>query len=157
MAGPGDPLPPPRTRRASDKTGLLTMLGYVETTEIDREGGRVTLVFQAALRHCNFDRVVQGGIVTGWLDVAMASAVFAMSGAGTTVSSLEIKTAYYAPVPAGEALEVTGWVERLGRRTVFLEGEVRDPRGKVLAKASSTATVRSPKREGRESTLGAAG
>ena len=121
---------------------MLNTLGYVDTLEVDREGQRVVLEFAPKISHMNADDVVQGGIITGWLDAAMASAVFAARGRGTTLSSLEIKTSYLAPVPLGETVKVEGWVVRSGKRTAFMEGRVNNQSGQTLATASSTASVR---------------
>jgi acyl-CoA thioesterase len=125
---------------------MLEALGFLGTAEVDRDAGRVTLRFRAEIRHCNNAGMVQGGFVTAWLDCAMSSAVFVKRGSGTTLASLEIKTAYYAPILPGAVVSVEGWIERMGARTAFLEGRVVDGAGNVLAKTTSTATVRSPAR-----------
>ena len=138
----------PARRKPKKALAMLETLGYVDTPEIDRDSGRVVTVFEADERHLNGDLVVQGGIITGWLDVAMASAVFVVRGPGTTLASLEIKTAYYGRITGGKQYRVEGWIEKLGRKTAFLEGRVLDADGTLLAKASSTASVRTqPKRE----------
>ena len=36
---------------------------------------------------------------------------------------------------------VTGWIERRGRKTAFLEGRLLDEAGNVLAKGTSTVTL----------------
>ena len=121
---------------------MLDLLGFVQTVEIDRERGFAAVAFEPRDEHLNGDDVVQGGITTGWLDVAMASAVFVQRGSGTTLASLEIKTVYMGRIASGKQYRVEGWIERIGKRTAFLEGRVLDPEGNTLAKASSTASVR---------------
>lgn len=137
----------PTKKHHRDETGMLSALGLVDTESIDRENSRVVLKFRPELHHCNNTGVVQGGFITAWLDCAMSSAVFVNRGRGTTLVSLEIKTAYYGPVYPNQEVLVEGWIERMGGRTAFLEGEVRDLEGNVLAKTSSTASVRTRKRE----------
>ena len=128
-----------------DETGMLAALGFVETTSLDRDTGHVVLRFRPERHHCNNGGVVQGGFITGWLDCSMSSAVFITRGRGTTLASLEIKTTYYAPVYPDTDVLVDGWIEHMGVRTAFLEGQLLDLKGNVLAKTTSTATVRSPK------------
>ena len=138
------------SRQIKSTAAMLRLLGYVETIAVDRERGRATLVYQAGAQHCNDDNVVQGGIVSSWVDAAMASAVFAMGGPRTKVASLEIKTTYLKPVSSGKRIRVEGWVLKLGRTTAFMEGRVFDEVDNVLATASSTALVRdaAPSRAG---------
>jgi len=136
-----------QNRHHRDETGMLDALGFLGTDEVNREDGRATLRFHAALHHCNNARVVQGGFVTAWLDCAMSSAVFVYGGKGTSLVSLEIKTAYYGPIPPDAEYHVEGWIDRVGSKTAFLEGEVRDASGRVLAKATSSASIRMPSRQ----------
>jgi acyl-CoA thioesterase len=124
---------------------MLASLGFVETISVDRDTGHVLLRFRPVRHHCNNARVVQGGYITAWLDCAMSSAVYVRGGRGTTLVSLEIKTAYYGPVLPDVDVTVAGWIERMGSRSAFLEGKVIGADGAVLAKASSTASVRVPK------------
>ena len=124
---------------------MLEGLGFVDTRSIDRETGRAVLEFLPKLHHCNNAKVVQGGYITAWLDCAMSSAVFVKRGSGTTLFSLEIKTAYYGPIYPDQIMLAEGWIEKLGERVAFLEGQIVDESGTVLAKSTSTASVRSRK------------
>ena len=131
------------TRRLHrDETGMLAAIGMIETASVDRANARVTIKFRGERHHCNNTGVVQGGFIPAWLDCAMSSAVFVARGKGTTLVSLEIKTAYYAPIYPDRDVFVEGWIERMGSRTAFLEAEARDEDGNVLAKTTSTASVR---------------
>ncbi|MCB1739116.1 MAG: PaaI family thioesterase [Gammaproteobacteria bacterium] len=124
---------------------LMALLGYSGTSSIDRERGRVEMAFEPRAEHCHSGGIVQGGIITGWLDAAMASAVFVRGGSGTSMASLEIKTVYYEAIRLDRGpCTVQAWIERLGRRTAFVEACVLDAAGTILAKASSTVSVRSP-------------
>ncbi|WP_369678913.1 PaaI family thioesterase [Novosphingobium sp. B 225] len=81
---------------------------------------------------------VQGGLIAGFLDEAMGWAhVIATKGVEAPLN-LEISMTLLNMVPAG-SLVCTGKVLRRGKRVIFLEGELCDPAGKVLARATSTA------------------
>lgn len=85
--------------------------------------------------------VVQGGFVTGWIDAAMAHACIAKSRFTVVVPSLEIKVSFLLAAHPG-VYRSTGWITRWGRSVAFLEGELRDMDGQLIARASSTAALR---------------
>jgi uncharacterized protein (TIGR00369 family) len=74
------------------------------------------------------------------LDAAMAYAVFGLKGEIAIVATLEIKVSYLEITRPGE-LTALGSVIRSGKTVTFLEAELRDADGKLLATASSTARV----------------
>jgi uncharacterized protein (TIGR00369 family) len=78
--------------------------------------------------------------VTGWLDTAMACACIARSTFTLAVPSLEIKVSFLAPAHPGVYV-ARGWIQRWGRTVVFLEAELHDTAGKLIATASSTALL----------------
>jgi uncharacterized protein (TIGR00369 family) len=86
--------------------------------------------------------VVHGGLVCTLLDSVAGCAVHSTLPAGMGYTSLEIKVSYLRPVRHGEGeLTATGRVTKPGRRAAFVEGEVRDERGRLVATASSTCLV----------------
>ena len=74
--------------------------------------------------------VVQGGIVTAMLDMAMAFAADGLSTATITVDILR---------PATGRLTATGEVTKAGRRLLFATGELRDDDGRLIARGNQTA------------------
>ncbi|MFL1377612.1 MULTISPECIES: PaaI family thioesterase [unclassified Nocardiopsis] len=85
--------------------------------------------------------VVHGGYVCTLLDTVAGCAVQTTLPAGSGYTSVEIKVNYLRPVAAGTALTARGWVTKPGRRVAFVEGDVRDESGRVVATASSTCLV----------------
>lgn len=81
---------------------------------------------------------VQGGLVAGFLDEAMGWAHTHATKGEEAPLNLEISMTLLRMVPAGP-LVCTGRVLRRGRRVIFLEGELFDPAGNLLARATSTA------------------
>lgn len=112
------------------------------------EPGRVILEWRADSCHCHSVEghpkggIVQGGIVTSWLDVAMANACLFRGDPLATVATLEVKVAFLLPAHPG-VYRSYGWVVRYGRRIAFLEAELRDESEALVARASATASVRS--------------
>jgi acyl-CoA thioesterase len=115
---------------------LSRALGLVRRVEVD-PAGRATLEYEAGRHMCHSGGVVQGGFISGWLDSAMAHAVMARTGFEMTPMSLELKVSFFAPARPGRVF-AEAWVEKAGRSTCFTEARLLDPKGTVLAKASST-------------------
>ena len=111
-----------------------------EVLEFDREEISAMVRFTAGKSLCNPDDGIQGGFICGMLDAAMANAVFCLAGEVVIVATLEIKVSYLEIARQGE-LYARGTVIRSGKTVTFLEAELRDAEGKLLAKASSTARV----------------
>ncbi len=118
----------------------------IEVTAYDRPLNRVTLLCHASRAHCHSIEghpkggIVQGGFVTGWLDAAMAHACIARSEFSVGVPSLEIKVSFLLPAHPG-LYHAYGWITRWGRRISFMEAELRDDKGTIIARASSTAAL----------------
>lgn len=117
-----------------------------EVVEVDTAQSRVKLRCTATRAHCHSIEwsprggIVQGGFVTGWLDTAMAHACVARAKFALAVPSLEIKVSFLAPAHPGTYL-ATGRIQRWGRTIAFLEAELHDATGKLIATASSTAML----------------
>jgi len=104
------------------------------------ENGRAVLHYRARMDQCHSGGVVQGGFVTGWIDAAMAHLVMAKTGYQFSPLTLEIKVSFLQS--AGPGLIVAeAWIERMGKSTAFLEGLIRNEKGEVLAKGSSTVRL----------------
>lgn len=81
---------------------------------------------------------VQGGYVCAMLDECMSVAGMITSGMTCVVPTLEMKTSFLRPALPGP-LKGVGWVVKWGKTICFTEGELYDPEGRLLAKASATA------------------
>lgn len=118
---------------------LNQSLGFVRV----RDSGdpmRAIVEYCASGAMCHSGGIVQGGFVTGWIDAAMAHAVLKATDYKQSPLSLEIKISFLAS--AGPGLVIAeGWIEKIGRSTVFLEGRLCDEAGTVLAKGTSTARL----------------
>ncbi|HEY0106504.1 MAG TPA: PaaI family thioesterase [Rhizomicrobium sp.] len=111
------------------------------------ESGRAVIHYRAAMEMCHSGGIVQGGFVTGWIDAAMAHVVMARTNYEFSPLSLEIKVSFLQSAAPG-LIVAEAWIERLGRKTAFLEGLIRNAAGEVLAKGSSTVRLVAMKRPG---------
>lgn len=104
----------------------------------DRETETATLAFEAPECFITGRGIVQGGLVAGFLDEAMGWAHVLSTDGREAPLNLDLTMTLLGGVPAGPVTGI-GRVIRRGKRIVFLEGELRDDGGKVLARSTSTA------------------
>jgi uncharacterized protein (TIGR00369 family) len=125
-----------RMNRFQPPTGVV--LG-MEILEIDMEAGRVMVKYQPGPQFTNPMGSVQGGIVVAMLDDAAAFAAIAKSGKRISVPSVELKTSFFAPVKAGVPVFAEGRCIKLGKRIAFMEADLTDGDGKLLARLTTSA------------------
>ena len=117
---------------------LKTLGGSI--VSYDESTRTMVMNFHASEALCHSGDIVQGGFITGMLDATMSHAVFAMVKEHIILPTLEIKVSFLEIARAGN-LVASGTVVRLGKSVAFLEGQLKDPQGKLLATASSTARI----------------
>jgi uncharacterized protein (TIGR00369 family) len=128
----------------SEVHGVAKLLGYERTVDSGAQSGRAVMHFRATPEMCHSGGIVQGGFVTGWIDMTMANVIMAQEGQGNPLS-LEIKVSFLASARPGLNI-AEAWIERQGRSTAFVEGRLTNEEGNVLAKASSTIKLIQPRR-----------
>lgn len=86
--------------------------------------------------------LVHGGLVCTLLDSVLGCAVQTTLPAGVGYTSIEIKVNYLRGVHADSGeLRAHGWVTKPGRRVAFVDGDVRDSDGKLVATATGSCLV----------------
>lgn len=108
--------------------------------EFDPEEGTATLTFTVGKDFCHSGDVVQGGFVTAMLDAAMSHAAFAYDDTVGNLSSLEISTRYLEVTRAG-FLTAVGRIVRISHKTAFLDGQLLNAEGTLLATTQSVAKI----------------
>lgn len=81
---------------------------------------------------------IQGGYLCAMLDECMSVACMVASGMTAVAPTLEMKTSFFRPGQPGK-IKGIGRVLKWGRQVAFTEGELYDPEGRLLAKATGTA------------------
>lgn len=107
--------------------------------------GTTTWRMRSDERFANPAGFVQGGFLAAFCDSAMgASAVTyarANSSEGLAVANAELKSSFLRPVRPGEDLRCEATVVSGGARVLFCEATVRNERGEVVVRASSTYVI----------------
>ena len=115
-------------------------LGMVCTDK--SEPGRTTWVMKADERFANPVGIIQGGFLAAFVDSAMgaASVTYAAAKERKVFSAnAELKVSFLKPAKAdGRDLTCTAYVISGGNRAAFIEADVVDADGRLVAKASST-------------------
>lgn len=81
---------------------------------------------------------IQGGYLCAMLDEVMSVACMVASGMTHVAPTAEMKTSFFRPASPG-LIRGVGKVAKWGRTIAFTEGELYDPEGRLLAKATGTA------------------
>ncbi|MBC7670279.1 PaaI family thioesterase [Caulobacter sp. DWR3-1-2] len=127
-----------RFHAAKTVPGSARTLGF-RMVSVNQAERRVEIAFEPSIEAVgNPMGQVQGGYVSAMLDECMSVAGMITSGMTCVVPTLEMKTSFLRPAIPGP-LRGVGWVVKWGKTVCFTEGELYDPQGRLLAKASATA------------------
>ena len=128
---------PANARPHNEGAAHADLMGVVFDS-FDAEREEITLRFHAPDSFITPRGSVQGGLVAGFLDEVMGWAHVWATDHAEAPLNLEISMTLLRPVMAGP-LVGKGRVIRRGRRVIFLEGELFDDAGNLLARSTSTA------------------
>lgn len=116
-------------------TGVLFGMRVIS---VDPEQNIVRMAFSPTDALINPRGTIQGGIVTAMLDDCAAYAGIVALGEPGFIASLEVKTSFFAPAYPG-TLHAEGRCLKMGRSSCFLEADLMDQDGKLLARLTSSA------------------
>ena len=103
------------------------------------ERRELRMEFEIGTDFCHSVDVVQGGFVTAMLDASMAHAVLAAEPQhAVRVSSIDIHVSFLRVARAGRFAAI-GSIVKAGRTIAFLEAELFDAKGDLVATATSSA------------------
>jgi uncharacterized protein (TIGR00369 family) len=103
------------------------------------EPGRTTWRMPADERFSNPVGVIQGGFLAACCDSAMGAATVTWArGEKVSSANAEMKISFLRAVRPGGMLTCASRVVSGGRRVAFVEADVTDDEGRLVAKASST-------------------
>jgi uncharacterized protein (TIGR00369 family) len=98
---------------------------------------RAVMEFEAAAPHHNPTGTVHGGILCYVADTAMGFAWASRLQPGETFTTIEMKINFFRPVFTGK-LSSEATVVRRGKTVGYVECEVKDTQGRLVAKSSAT-------------------
>lgn len=114
-------------------------LGWELIAEYPDEG-RIELAFHPNEGMLNPRGTVQGGFVAAMLDDTMGPALVSMSDGTQIPATIDMHVSFLAPVYPGRVIG-HGRVIKAGKSIAYLEAELFDTDGKILALATSSAQI----------------
>ena len=128
---------PPADKRVQVPPNSDLTLGM---TCLDKsEPGRTVWQMRADERFANPVGIVQGGFIAAFADSSMGASSLTFARERKVFSAnAELKISFLKPAKVGSLLTCTAQVLSGGSRAAFVEAEVVDEEGRLVAKASST-------------------
>ena len=115
------------------------LLGWELIAEYPDQG-RVEIAFHPTAQMLNPRGTVQGGFVAAMLDDTMGPALACMTGGTEVPASIDLNVSFLKPVMPGRVIG-KGRVVSRGRSIAFLEAELFDQNGELLARSTSSARI----------------
>jgi acyl-CoA thioesterase len=102
--------------------------------------GRVRLRLDVDERHMNGDGIVHGGVLPALADAAMGSAARTLHGERAQMLTAESNMRYLRAIEGG-AIVAEARIVKSGRRVAFVEVDVTDARGELVARGAATFVI----------------
>lgn len=125
--------------RMNTRVPPTSLLLGTKILAVDSAAGTVRMSFEPRSEFCNPMGNVQGGFIVAMLDDCAAVAAVVASGERIVVPTIELKCSFFGVVRLGAPVFGTGRCLKLGKRIAFMEAELTDVDGKLLAKLSTSA------------------
>jgi uncharacterized protein (TIGR00369 family) len=122
---------------ARGRLPVAELIGFRIT---EAAGGRAVADFEAGPQHANLNGTLHGGILCDVSDAAMGLAFATTVVGDQTFTTIELKINYFRPVWKAR-LRAEARVVRRGKTVGYIECDVTDEAGRLVAKASSTCMV----------------
>ena len=123
-----------RTRAKINDVPIARLIGF-EAKNIGDGQASVTLV--AGPQHANPMGTLHGGVLCDIADAAMGMAFASTLAPDESFTTIELKINFFRPVWQAR-LQADGKVIRRGKTVGYVECEVTDEQGRLVAKAAST-------------------
>ncbi len=144
---PSDPKRyPPNIQAILKAPSPASALLGMQLVSIDQERLAARLAFHASDRLANKWGGLQGGMVAAMLDDAMSVAVGLSLAWGEITPTLEMKTSFLKAAYPGHFV-ADGYVVRRGGSVAFVEAQLWDVEGEMVATGSSTTRIAKIRRD----------
>lgn len=116
---------------------IAKMIG-IELLEV--APGRATFALDADTRHANPMGTLHGGVLCDLGDAAMGCAIGTTLEDGETYTTVELRINFFKPIWK-QRLTAYGSVVRRTRKLAYAEAEIKDEKGSLVAKLSSSCLI----------------
>jgi uncharacterized protein (TIGR00369 family) len=118
---------------------ITKLLGW-KFLEFDSALQVIKVEMQARPEFVNPAGLIHGGTLAAMLDETLSPALAATLGPGEFAPTVEIKVNFVSPAKVGRVFG-TGRIVNKGRLICFLEGQLHDEQGNLLATATATSKI----------------
>lgn len=126
-----------RIRAKTNDVAVARLIGF-EAKEI--ADGRATVTLATGPQHANPMGSLHGGILCDIADAAMGMAFASTLAPDESFTTVELKINFFRPVWEAQ-LRAEGQVVRRGNSLGYVECQITDDQGRLVAKAASTCLV----------------
>ena len=105
---------------------------------LDTDDGSVAFRWTVPDEYCNSAGNLQGGVMAAFADAVLGGLCASELPNDFYPALAEMKISFLRPAPAGSTITATGRVLRSGKRLIFVEAEITNEDGKLLAKVTGT-------------------
>jgi uncharacterized protein (TIGR00369 family) len=118
---------------------ITKLLGW-KFLDFDASQQVIKVEMQARSEFINPAGFIHGGMLAAMLDETLSPALAATLGPGEFAPTLEIKVNFITPAKVGRVLG-TGRIVSRGRSICYMEGQLHDEHGNLLATATATSKI----------------
>ncbi|HET7482924.1 MAG TPA: PaaI family thioesterase [Actinomycetota bacterium] len=105
-------------------------------TDDPKEG--ISFTWTVPKEYCNSAGNLQGGVLAAFADAVLGATCAAHLPAEMYPALAEMKVSFLRPARAGTTITGTGRVLKAGKRLLFVEAEITDGAGDLIAKVTGT-------------------
>lgn len=137
---------PPNIQAILKRPAPAAVVMGQELLDVDVEGGTVRVAYAASDQLANRFGAIHGGMTAAMLDDVISLAAGLGIEWGQITPTLEMKVSYIAQAKPNTRILAEARTIRRGGTVIFLEADLKDETGKLLATASSTVMIAAMKR-----------
>lgn len=137
---------PPNIQAILKRPAPAAVVMGQELLDVDVEKGTVRVAYAASDQLANRFGAIHGGMTAAMLDDVISLAAGLAIEWGQITPTLEMKVSYIAQAKPGTRILAEARTIRRGGTVIFLEADLKDETGKLLATGSSTVMIAAMKR-----------
>lgn len=137
---------PPNIQAILKRPAPAAVVMGQELLDVDVEAGTVRAAYAASDQLANRFGAIHGGMTAAMLDDVISLAAGLVIEWGQITPTLEMKVSYIAQAKPNTRILAEARTIRRGGTVIFLEADLKDETGKLLATASSTVLIAQMKR-----------
>jgi len=137
---------PPNIQAVLKRPAPAAVVMGQELLEVDAKAGRVRVAYDTTDQLANRYGAIHGGMTAAMLDDVISLAAGLTIEWGQITPTLEMKVSYIAQGKPGTRILAEARTIRRGGTVMFLEADLKDEGGKLIATASSTVMIAAMKR-----------